>query len=75
MNIETTEIPLSVKEGVDTIDNADLKDFFESLRQQEYVKLRATVGIMELTSLQARVTLLDELEDFLSTIQKTKFKS
>lgn len=42
----------------------DWIDFFEAMRQQEFQKLRAVTGSEELTRLQARVTLIDELEQF-----------
>ena len=63
MNLELTD---NFQEAIRSIPLHDIKHFFKTCRQEQYERLRAAgqEGNPSLTDIQARVILLDEMEQF-----------
>lgn len=73
MNAETLNISDNLRGCINSISPSESKKFFDSMRMQEYEKIRTPnfAEEKELTTMRARVMIIDELENLFMGLRKT----
>lgn len=70
MNVAISD---TMRDVLKEIPDAELKDWFERARQEQYqlLRVKGESATFTLTDVQARVILLDELEEYFQRARKT----